>query len=137
MRHLSPSLRRRPQNTCRIEWKPRERPDAYFRAHVSLCSMPAAGEWLITPPADDDRRLKTETSHASVSGWVTLSLLRRMGRFGDLPLVCSCESDPTVRHNKLRSLFYANTLDAEMRPERERERERQRKIRQDFSHLVP
>jgi len=31
--------------------------DLSFRAHVQLCSMPGAGAWLTSPPADDGREI--------------------------------------------------------------------------------
>jgi len=107
-----------------------QRNDAFFRAHLSLCSLPTAGAWLTAPPADDDRQMDSALFQLARRHRLRMPVYAAetfcpcsgegTDRFGDHALVCPCQGDRTVRHNALRNLVYKDAVDAGMRPEREK-----------------
>jgi hypothetical protein len=103
--------------------------DTTFKARVSLCSLPSAGVWLTSPPAED-RELDAPLFQVALKRRLRVPIFPTeaccpccgtcMDRFGDHALICACKGDRTVRHNELRNRFYADAAEAGMRPEREK-----------------
>ena len=104
--------------------------DAFFSAHIALCSLPGAGVWLTAPPTEDDREIDAPLFQVALRRRLRMPVFDRdtfcpccgmvLDRWGDHALVCQCGGDRTVRHNALRNTCYLEACTGGVRPEREK-----------------
>ena len=98
--------------------------DAAYRQHLSLQRVPGGGAWLTAPPAEDGRRMDSDLLRVAVARRLWVRVFDAafwcpfcgevMDVYGDHALVCPCQGDRTVRHNKIRDILWEESRAAGM-----------------------
>ena len=103
--------------------------DGAYRQHLALVRIAGAGAWLTAPPVEG-RKMESALSRVALARRLRLRFSddscwypfcsEIMDPFGDHALVCSCKGDRTVRHNRLRNIFWEESRTAGLMTEREK-----------------